>query len=653
MRSFTFANSLSAGSLFLALLTSPVAAATDKYQLVENWHGDTFLDYFNFHVGGDPTKGFVQYVDEQSARDAGLLRVTETGSVYIGVDYKTTLKPTDKGRESVRIGTKKFYDHSLVIADLAHMPASTCGTWPAFWSVGQNWPHDGEIDIIEGVNMQAHNEIVMHTAGTCSIADAGMTGSVNATGCGEDLGTVGCKVEGHEGSYGTSFNKQGGGVYAMEWTETFVKIWFFPRASIPASITSGQPDTTEFGTPMALVQEACDVASSFKAQSFTFDTTFCGEWAGGVYGQSGCPMSGSDSISSCVNYVAQNPTAFEQSYWEINSVKIYQTGVAANAVLQPAPTLSSAHSTVQEATIHSAATHTTEALQAAHTTQAASVPEIPQTTPAVASAASASHATAGASGETAYRSAPGSAIETLAGQDSNSAPTKTAAAEANQPATTAGTVGQLGGNDSSVGEQPAKQFITKFVTSTTTLCPIAEASASAAQAAMHSAASGVPGPSNNAAHVPVTAPVEPTHVNPETQTAAVVTIMSIPSAIHSSSAQVPGTMATGAPNGADAISASASGFSSKSDRPLPTIIPAPGVSITPISSAHVVVASHTQPAPVAIATASNVDAAGASSISSSSTAAAPVFTPFTGAAGRTSVQLLSVIATFMLAMIVY
>ncbi|CAL5868024.1 uncharacterized protein PFLUO_LOCUS2247 [Penicillium psychrofluorescens] len=348
-------HSLGAGSLILSLLASPVKAnqSSAAYQLVERWQAENFLEYFNFHVGQDPTNGYVNYMDQDSAQKAGLVKVTDSGSLYLGVDHTTKLSPDGKGRDSVRIGTKKYYDQSLVIADIAHMPGSICGSWPAFWSVGMEWPQDGEIDIIEGVNLREHNEIVMHTSGTCSLTDQGMTGVVNATGCGEELGPVGCVVEGGKGSYGTSFNRQGGGVYAMEWTAEFLKIWFFPRRSIPSSISSGQPDVTEFGTPMALVQEGCDVANSFKSQSFVFDITFCGDWAGGVFGESGCPMSSSDPVQSCVNYVAQNPSAFQQSYWEINSVKIYQTGVNGPALnstttLAPATTRTTAETSVVE-----------------------------------------------------------------------------------------------------------------------------------------------------------------------------------------------------------------------------------------------------------------------------------------------------------------
>src|SRR5690348_578727 len=34
-----------------------------------------------------------------------------------------------------------------------------CGTWPAFWMVGPNWPNGGEIDIIEGVNTNNFDQV--------------------------------------------------------------------------------------------------------------------------------------------------------------------------------------------------------------------------------------------------------------------------------------------------------------------------------------------------------------------------------------------------------------------------------------------------------------------------------------------------------------
>lgn len=613
--------SFSAGSLLFALLASPVTATPQSYQLVENWHGESFLDYFNFHVGSDPTKGFVTYLDKDSAESAGLIKVNDGGSVYIGVDHTTTLSPSGKGRDSVRIGSKKYYDHSLVIADLAHMPGSICGSWPAFWSVGRNWPADGEIDIIEGVNLQDHNEIVMHTAGTCSITDTGMTGAVNATGCGEDLGTVGCVIEGHEGSYGTSFNKQGGGVYAMEWTKEFVKIWFFPRALIPTSITQGAPDVSQFGTPMGLVQDGCDVATSFKAQSFVFDVTFCGEWAGSVYGNSGCPMSGPDSSKSCINYVAKNPAAFQETYWEINSVKIYQAGVAADTVVSASHSSSTTHASATQAATEAPATHATHAGS--------------ETTAQIPTAAAAETHTAAA------------------------------AASSTDASPTAGTVGELGGGDVSASDRTvqgsAMRYVTEFVTSTTTLCPIAEASSSSAvAAATHASASSVL--SANTVNAPTVAGSATSQASAatssveaaQTQPAPVAHTVSTPT-VSSRATSVPAATVISShavssasrsqPTGADAASSSVAQSMASSDHPLPTIIPAPGVSIGSVGS---LLTPNTMNSKPAIATATGTSTGSAStSQGNTSSAVAPVFT---GAAGKASVQFSTIIAAFVAAL---
>jgi hypothetical protein len=54
---------------------------------------------------------------------------------------------------SIRISTTKTYNGGLFIADFERMPFG-CSLWPAYWSVGTDWPTNGEIDILEGVNNQ-------------------------------------------------------------------------------------------------------------------------------------------------------------------------------------------------------------------------------------------------------------------------------------------------------------------------------------------------------------------------------------------------------------------------------------------------------------------------------------------------------------------
>jgi hypothetical protein len=128
-------------------------------------------------------KAAVEFVDQTTARTAGLI-AQDGSSVKFGVDHQTT-NPQD-GRMSIRLESKKSYNQGLIVVDLAHMPGSICGTWPAFWTIGPDWPSNGEIDIIEGVNSQMANAMTLHTTAGCSINNAGkqrFTGSIKTKNC--------------------------------------------------------------------------------------------------------------------------------------------------------------------------------------------------------------------------------------------------------------------------------------------------------------------------------------------------------------------------------------------------------------------------------------------------------------------------------------
>ena len=69
---------------------------------------------------------------------------TNMDDVYMGVDTTNVYPLSGPGRPSVRITSKAKYNHGLFVLDLAHMPFG-CGTWPAYWLLGPNWPNNGEI----------------------------------------------------------------------------------------------------------------------------------------------------------------------------------------------------------------------------------------------------------------------------------------------------------------------------------------------------------------------------------------------------------------------------------------------------------------------------------------------------------------------------
>jgi beta-glucanase (GH16 family) len=125
------------------------------------------LDCFDFFTASDPTHGFVDYVGKDEANSLGLLNVTAGGAFRMAADSKNVA--ASSGRKSIRLSSKKAFTTGLFIIDLEHMPAG-CGTWPAFWLVGPSWPHHGEIDIIEGVNLQTSVQSTLHTGTGCTMA---------------------------------------------------------------------------------------------------------------------------------------------------------------------------------------------------------------------------------------------------------------------------------------------------------------------------------------------------------------------------------------------------------------------------------------------------------------------------------------------------
>lgn len=125
----------------LALL-STAAVVVEGWTLASTAQGASFFNAFNFFTDNDPTHGFVKYVDKATATNKGLI-YTQNNQAIIKTDNTTI---TTTGRQSVRLVSTASYNTGLFIFDLEHMPTG-CGTWPAFWMVGPNWPNSGEIDV--------------------------------------------------------------------------------------------------------------------------------------------------------------------------------------------------------------------------------------------------------------------------------------------------------------------------------------------------------------------------------------------------------------------------------------------------------------------------------------------------------------------------
>jgi hypothetical protein len=193
--------------------------------------------------------------------------------------------------------------------------------------LGDNWPNNGEIDIIEGMNEQSQNQMTLHTTDNCTIQSTGFTGTVDTDNCSIEArgqpANSGCTIQNdNTESYGTGFNDAGGGVYATEWTGSAINVWFFPSYRVPRDVYSDTPRPETWGMPAARFAGDCDIDKHFNDLRIVFDVTFCGDWAGSVWGSSEC--AGRAGSGSCVDYVRDNPRAFEETYWYVRSLKVYQ-----------------------------------------------------------------------------------------------------------------------------------------------------------------------------------------------------------------------------------------------------------------------------------------------------------------------------------------
>ncbi|KAF9240470.1 concanavalin A-like lectin/glucanase domain-containing protein [Melanogaster broomeanus] len=330
--------------LFDALFLIFLFRAGMAYDIIREYAGSTFFDGWDFYGSWDNlTLGNATWVNQSVATSQQLAYVNSEGHAIIKVDNVTDVLDGAL-RNSVRITSQDVYDiGSLWIIDLNHIPYG-CSVWPAFWSFGSNWPDDGEIDIIEGINLMDSNQMAIHTTPGCTHSDnvdqLGATGST--TDC--SLGP-GCTVtETSPNSFEADFATAGGGVWATQFDTSGIYIWFWSRPDVPPSIalanSTSSMDTSQWGTPHATYLSAtCDISQYFTPQNLVLDITLCGDWAGvpSIY-DSSCATAGPTGICYNDSVVGPGSPRYDNAYFDISYIRTYTTSLPANSSTQISPT---------------------------------------------------------------------------------------------------------------------------------------------------------------------------------------------------------------------------------------------------------------------------------------------------------------------------
>ncbi|KIJ33053.1 glycoside hydrolase family 16 protein, partial [Sphaerobolus stellatus SS14] len=312
--------------------------------------GSSFFDGWNFFGHFDNlTNGDVNFADMNTAFNSSnpLAFINSAQNAIIKVDNQSTVLPNFK-RTSVRLDSVAQYDvGSLLVIDIQHMPFG-CSVWPAFFS--QDWPKNGEIDIIEGWNKVTQNLMSLHTEPGCTVPqNTAQLGTLSNTDCNAGNATLGCGVAASDqASFGDAFNAGGGGVWATQFDVSGIFIWFWERKNIPDSLSSSSApktlDTSSWGMPAAsFPSTSCNISQFFGPQTFTLVITLCGDAAGnaGVYNQT-CADEPPNSIvppmfaaetSVCYhnNVVGPGSPRYDDAFFEISYIRAFTTTAGATS----------------------------------------------------------------------------------------------------------------------------------------------------------------------------------------------------------------------------------------------------------------------------------------------------------------------------------
>jgi hypothetical protein len=331
--------------LFLLLLGNQEAYQARAYDLVREYSGIPFFDRWDFYGNYDNlTSGDVWWLNRDDSYAQGLAYINTAGNAVLKVDNTHNVALNDK-RNSVRITSVDAYAvGSLWIIDLVHLPYG-CSVWPAFWTKGPAWPDNGEIDIIEGINLQGNNQMALHTLPGCShTTPPNQMGTSGEADCSQPSGCIVGEV--FPNSYGPGFAQNGGGVWATQFDVTGIYIWFWSRKDVPESIKQStlrsDIDVSQWGPPSAsYLANSCNITQFFSPQNLVLDITLCGIWAGlqSFYGPA-CGSAGNTGLCYNDNVIGSGRN-YDEAYFEISYIRAYTTGGVAPTPTAPAFRISS------------------------------------------------------------------------------------------------------------------------------------------------------------------------------------------------------------------------------------------------------------------------------------------------------------------------
>jgi hypothetical protein len=145
-------------------------------------------------------------------------------------------------------------------------------------------------------NLDLRNQMTLHTAPGCSMSSVTrrQTGKVLGSSCANNTNNnEGCGVNSDVGSFGSSWNDNGGGMLAVELRKDGIRTWQWTNTQIPKGLkadgTGVTPDPATWGSATGdWPNTDCDIGARFRNMSIVINISLCGTWAArsDVYSQS-------------------------------------------------------------------------------------------------------------------------------------------------------------------------------------------------------------------------------------------------------------------------------------------------------------------------------------------------------------------------------
>ncbi|KUI53173.1 hypothetical protein VP1G_10524 [Cytospora mali] len=257
------------------------SSVSGLYELSDLYNSTNFFDKFHFnesitgtaeYTDVDKTSGFVLYQSQAEAERLGLIQTRGTfsdqGRSQIGDIRPYRLRKKEcEDTESRDVQPRPLHRRLFT-------PPST-----AMWSMASLWNiYNFNRQTLHTTYNTTVGKCTFNTTSTLGLNDYDMTNYIYSDVCDVYASdNVGCSSWDYEGPYGSAE----GGVYALEWTSEYIKMWTWHPEQVPSD-------------------------------SIVFNIDLCGVTAGdGSEWASECAEK--TGYNTCQRYVAANPGAFEEA----------------------------------------------------------------------------------------------------------------------------------------------------------------------------------------------------------------------------------------------------------------------------------------------------------------------------------------------------